>query len=92
MVEKPPAAVIVPLRRRRASGWSSSTAIRSAQRFWEVPQGACRRRPRAAPEDVARGELAEETGLRAGRMEQLGRLFFAYGMSNQPFDVWLAPT
>jgi hypothetical protein len=23
-------------------------------------------------------------------MERLGRLFFAYGMSNQPFDVWLA--
>ena len=23
-------------------------------------------------------------------MQRLGRLYFAYGISNQPFDVWLA--
>ena len=45
---------------------------------------------RAAPEDLARGELAEETGLRAGRMEHLGQLFFAYGITDQSFDVWRA--
>ena len=31
-------------------------------------------------EALARAELAEETGLRAGRLEHLGRLYFAYGM------------
>ena len=39
---------------------------------------------------AATRELAEETGLRAGRMERLGRLFFAYGITGQAFDVWLA--
>src|ERR687888_2439365 len=59
-------------------------------RFWEFPQGAWEDAPGADPEELARGELAEETGLRAARMERLGRLFFAYGMSDQYFDVWLA--
>ena len=88
-VEKPPAAVVVPLdgdhvwlveQHRHAVG----------ARFWEFPQGAWEEDPGAAPEDLARGELAEETGLRAGRLEHLGRLFFAYGLTDQPFDVWRA--
>ena len=59
------------------------------ERFWEFPQGswedvgAIRRGAGAA-------ELAEETGLRAGRLEHLGRLYFAYGISNQSVDVWRA--
>jgi 8-oxo-dGTP pyrophosphatase MutT (NUDIX family) len=39
---------------------------------------------------LARGELSEETGLRASVLEHLGQLFFAYGITNQPFDVWRA--
>ena len=46
--------------------------------------------PARRAEALARGELAEETGLRAARMEHLGRLFFAYGLSDQSFDVWRA--
>ena len=34
--------------------------------------------------------LAEETGLRAGRMEHLGRLDLASGLLTQRFDVWRA--
>lgn len=59
-------------------------------RFWEIPQGAWDDEADPDPEELARGELAEETGLRAGSMERLGRLFFAYGITGQPFDVWLA--
>jgi ADP-ribose pyrophosphatase len=59
-------------------------------RFWELPQGAWDGDDAPDPEALARGELAEETGLRAGSMERLGRLFFAYGITGQPFDVWLA--
>jgi ADP-ribose pyrophosphatase len=59
-------------------------------RFWELPQGAWDGEDQPDPEQLARGELAEETGLRAGSMERLGRLFFAYGITGQPFDVWLA--
>ena len=60
------------------------------KRFWEVPQGAWDGEDAPDPEELARGELAEETGMRAGSMERLGRLFFAYGITGQPFDVWLA--
>ena len=33
---------------------------------------------------------ASWSGLRAGRIEHLGTLFFAYGITDQSFDVWRA--
>jgi 8-oxo-dGTP pyrophosphatase MutT (NUDIX family) len=60
------------------------------RRFWEIPQGALDGEDGAEPEEIGRRELAEETGYRAGSMERLGRLYFAYGITGQPFDVWLA--
>ena len=60
------------------------------ERFWEFPQGAWEDAPDADAEALARGELAEETGLRAARLEHLGRLYFAYGLSDQYVDVWRA--
>jgi 8-oxo-dGTP pyrophosphatase MutT (NUDIX family) len=54
---------------------------------WELPQGGV---AGAAPEDVARTELAEETGLRARALRHLGRLDNAVGMSSQGFHVWVA--
>jgi 8-oxo-dGTP pyrophosphatase MutT (NUDIX family) len=88
-VEKPPAAVIVPVEGDHV--WLVEQHRHPVgARFWEFPQGAWEDAPGAAPEELARGELAEETGLRAGRLEHLGRLFFAYGMSDQAFDVWRA--
>jgi 8-oxo-dGTP pyrophosphatase MutT (NUDIX family) len=59
-------------------------------RFLEFPQGSWELRPDANPVEVARGELQEETGLRASRLDHLGHLFIAYGMSNQGFDVFRA--
>ena len=88
-VEKPPAALIVP--RDGEHVWLIEQYRHPVgARFWEFPMGAWEDEPGADPEVLARGELAEETGLRAGRMEHLGRLFFLYGLANQPFDVWLA--
>jgi ADP-ribose pyrophosphatase len=94
-IEKPPAALIVPLDQPK---WDSPLYVWLVEqfrhpvgkRFWEFPQGAWEDSPDARPEDLARGELAEETGLRAASMEHLGRLYFAYGISDQPVDVWLA--
>jgi ADP-ribose pyrophosphatase len=89
VVEKAPAAVIIP--RDGDHLWLIEQYRHPVgARFWELPQGAWDDRPGAPPEELARGELAEETGLRAATMERLGRLFFAYGISDQPFDVWLA--
>jgi 8-oxo-dGTP pyrophosphatase MutT (NUDIX family) len=88
-VEKPPAAVIVP--REDDHVWLIEQHRHPVGgRFWEFPQGAWEDEPGARPEELARGELVEETGLRAGSREHLGRLFFAYGLSDQSFDVWLA--
>jgi 8-oxo-dGTP pyrophosphatase MutT (NUDIX family) len=42
------------------------------------------------PEDLARGELREETGLEAARMTLLGRLWIAYGFTRQRQHVFLA--
>ena len=42
------------------------------------------------PEELARGELKEETGLHAAEMTYLGFLWIAYGYSNQKQHVFLA--
>ena len=89
VVEKPPAALVVP--RDGDHLWLVEQYRHPVgARFWELPQGAWHDRADAPAEEIARGELVEETGLRAGRMERLGRLYFAYGLTDQPFDVWLA--
>jgi ADP-ribose pyrophosphatase len=89
VVEKSPATVVIPV--------DGDEVVMVEQyrhpvgaRFWELPQGAWDDEDAPDAEQLARGELAEETGLRAGAMERLGRLFFAYGITSQPFDVWLA--
>ena len=88
-IEKPPAAVIVPLDGDHV--WLVEQHRHPVgERFWEFPQGAWEDDPTAAPEELARGELAEETGLRAAVMEHLGQMFFAYGITDQSFDVWRA--
>jgi 8-oxo-dGTP pyrophosphatase MutT (NUDIX family) len=60
------------------------------RRAWEFPQGSWSRAADGSPADLARQELAEETGLRAGRITHLGHLFEAYGFATQGFDVYLA--
>jgi ADP-ribose pyrophosphatase len=89
VIEKPPGAAIVPVDGDHV--WMVQQWRHTVERrFWEIPQGAWHDGAEATPEDVARGELAEETGLRAGSMQQLATLYFAYGMSNQACHVWLA--
>jgi 8-oxo-dGTP pyrophosphatase MutT (NUDIX family) len=89
VVVKAPAAVIIPV--DGDDLWLVSQYRHPVgERFWELPQGAWDDRPDAPAEEIARGELLEETGLRAASMERLGRLFFAYGISDQRFDVWVA--
>lgn len=88
-VEKPPSALIVPVEDGRV--WLVEQFRHPVQkRFWEFPQGAWEAAPDADAEALARGELAEETGLRAAVLEHLGRLHFAYGLSDQAVDIWRA--
>ena len=59
-------------------------------RYSEFPQGAWEDDWNADPEALARGELREETGYVAEKMEWLGKAQSAYGFSEQAFHVFLA--
>ena len=60
------------------------------RRAWEFPQGTWTAGDDGSAEELARAELAEETGLRAAELRHLGHLDLAPGLSTQEFDVWLA--
>jgi 8-oxo-dGTP pyrophosphatase MutT (NUDIX family) len=59
-------------------------------RRWEFPQGTAPNRADCPPAELAARELREETGLRAGRLVQIGLLDVAAGMSSQRGRVFLA--
>jgi 8-oxo-dGTP pyrophosphatase MutT (NUDIX family) len=89
VVDKPDFALILP---RWAGGFWLVEQYRYpvGRRAWEFPQGSWGRGTSGSSTDLARQELAEETGLRAESMTHLGHLFEAYGFSTQGFDVYLA--
>jgi 8-oxo-dGTP pyrophosphatase MutT (NUDIX family) len=58
-------------------------------RYLEFPQGGWETAG-VVPEELARGELKEETGLTAARMTWLTTLQIAYGVMNQKHHVFLA--
>jgi 8-oxo-dGTP pyrophosphatase MutT (NUDIX family) len=60
------------------------------RRSWAFPQGTFPGRGTGDPEDLARLELAQETGLRAGELTRLGFLHSSHGTSGQGFHVYLA--
>lgn len=60
------------------------------RRTWAFPQGAFPGRDSGDPEDLARLELAQETGLRARDLTLLGYLHSSHGTSGQGFHVYLA--
>lgn len=88
VVEKTDFAVIVPL---TETGTLLVEQYRYpvGGRFWEFPQGSWEGVD-LAPQDLARAELREETGFTAGRIEEVGRLFVAYGYSNQAYGIFTA--
>lgn len=88
-VEKPDFALIVPLER---DGVWLIEQYRYPVRYrsWEFPQGTFPQGVIGSAEDLARAELVEETGFRAGELTWIGRLDCAHGMSSQGFDIWLA--
>ncbi len=59
------------------------------KRFMEFPQGGWEA-PDIDPEELARGELREETGLVASSMQFLGTVYIAYGYANQKQHIFLA--
>jgi 8-oxo-dGDP phosphatase len=89
VVDKPDFALVIPA--ERDGFWLVEQFRYPVQgRYWEFPQGTFDAGVGGSPAELAAAELAEETGLTAERLTPLGRLFCAYGMSSQGFDVFLA--
>jgi 8-oxo-dGTP pyrophosphatase MutT (NUDIX family) len=59
------------------------------QRALEFPQGGWET-PDVDPEELARGELREETGMVAASVTYLGMMWIAYGFARQKQHVYLA--
>jgi ADP-ribose pyrophosphatase len=89
VVEKPDFVLVIPIEKNDVY-LVEQYRLPVTARFLEFPQGSWEQKPNADPLDIARGELQEETGLRAGKMEYVGHLFVAYGMSNQACHIFCA--
>lgn len=89
VVEKADFALVLPA--ERGGFWLvEQYRYPLGRRSWEFPQGTWGAGKAGTPEDLARTELAEETGLRCAGLSHLGRLDLASGLLTQRFDVWLA--
>lgn len=89
VVEKPDAAMIIPVEQGRVH-MVQQFKYAVGGRFWEFPQGTWEQASHYSIEELARGELREETGLEAGNLELLARIYIAYGFLTQPMHVFLA--
>jgi 8-oxo-dGTP pyrophosphatase MutT (NUDIX family) len=76
VVERPDFALVLPAER---DGFWLVEQYRHplGRRSWEFPQGTWSPGSSGTAEGLARAELAEETGLRAARLDHLGRLDLA---------------
>ncbi|MFT7840146.1 NUDIX hydrolase [Saccharothrix sp. BKS2] len=89
VVDKPHYALVIPMdgeRLRLVEQYRYPLGMRR----WEFPQGTAPELADADPAALAERELREETGLRAGRMVELGLLDVAPGLSSQRGRVFLA--
>jgi 8-oxo-dGTP pyrophosphatase MutT (NUDIX family) len=60
------------------------------RRGWSFPQGGFPPDESGTPEELARIELAQETGLRAASMTHLGTFAAGHGMTNQYCQAFVA--
>jgi 8-oxo-dGTP pyrophosphatase MutT (NUDIX family) len=92
VVDKDPAAIIIPLDVMAEGAFVyliEQFRYTVGARHLELPQGGWEM-AEAVPEEMARGELKEETGLVAEQMTFLSTLQIAYGVMNQKHHVFLA--
>jgi NUDIX domain. len=92
VVDKDPAAIIIPLEVTAEGEFVyliEQFRYTVGKRHLEFPQGGWETAEVDA-EELARGELREETGLVAARMTHLSTLQIAYGVMNQQQHVFLA--
>ncbi len=88
VVEKHDGAIILPIEDGRV--WLvEQHRYTIGERVLELPQGTWERAIEN-PEELARGELQEELGMKAAQMIQLGTMWIAYGFTRQREHVFLA--
>jgi 8-oxo-dGTP pyrophosphatase MutT (NUDIX family) len=88
VVEKHDSAIILPIDQGRV--WLvEQFRYTIGERALELPQGGWEMEVEN-PEELARGELKEETGLVAAQMTLLGTLWEAYGYARQKMHVYFA--
>jgi len=92
VIDKDPACILIPLDRTPEGDFLylvEQYRYPIAARSVELPQGSWEEAD-VDPEELARGELREETGLIAARMTHLATQQVAYGVMNQKQHVFLA--
>lgn len=92
VIDKDPAAIVIPVEVTDEGEFVyliEQFRYTVGGRFCEFPQGGWEMAEVDA-EEMARGELREETGLRAERMTELGVLQIGYGVMNQKHHIFLA--
>lgn len=92
VIDKDPACIIIPLEHTAEGDFIylvEQFRYTVGRRYIELPQGGWEK-PDVDPEEMARGELREETGLRAQRMTELAQLQIGYGVMNQRHHIFLA--
>lgn len=92
VVDKDPASLIIPLETTPEGEFVylvEQFRYTVGGTYLEFPQGGWEQ-AEVVPEELARGELREETGLTAERMILLSTLQIAYGVMNQKHYVFLA--
>ena len=88
-VEKPDFALVIPAEN---DGFHLVEEFRYPirRRTWSFPQGGWPHGESGEPEELARLELAQETGLSARSLVRLGRLHVAHGITDQSGHYFLA--
>lgn len=89
VIEKPDFAVVIPV--TDTGFWLVEQYRHPVQgRYLEFPMGANEAMPEMPAEELARQELAEETGFQAKALTEIGQAFLAYGLANHGFHVFVA--
>ncbi|MBO0770000.1 MAG: NUDIX hydrolase [Actinobacteria bacterium] len=93
VVDKPDFAMVIPAEDGPGGGrfcLVEEFRYPLQRRAWSFPQGGFPDRGTGDPAELARLELAQETGLRATVLTPLGFLNCAHGLSGQGFHTFLA--
>ena len=92
VIDKDPACIVLPIEHTPEGDFLwlvRQFRYTVGASYFELPQGGWEQAD-VEPEAMARGELQEETGLRAERVTPLAQLWIGYGVMRQLHHIYLA--